>query len=235
MPQPTPTSAPFPFAPLFQPALEILRRAYQYAADVGLDPWQFSLELPGLRTAGLDNADIQWLLHKRYLQHAYECSVPTKALRQFRFTKWPRRFTQRSCFVLSEAGLELVPAQPLALDELIEEANRAKRPKYHADIRELWFQGEKAKWFRTPAGNQELILLAFEEEGWPHFMDDPLPPLPDIVPSRRLGHAIRRLNGNIKGQLRFHGNGDGRGLRWEPWTGGQPETGARRPARTSQR
>ena len=64
--------------------------------------------------------------------------------------------------------------------------------------------------------NQELILAAFEESGWPPRLDDPLPPVPDMDSKRRLRDATARLNGNQKRRLiRFHGDGSGRGLCWE--------------------
>jgi hypothetical protein len=72
------------------------------------------------------------------------------------------------------------------------------------------------KKFRVPAGNQELVLSAFEEEGWPSYIDDPLPMKSEIVPKQRLNNVINRLNGSqLLPILRFHGNGNGEGVGWQ--------------------
>ena len=45
--------------------------------------------------------------------------------------------------------------------------------------RELHVAGLIVKRFKWPAVNQEAILTAFAEEGWPPRIDDPLPPHPE--------------------------------------------------------
>jgi hypothetical protein len=76
--------------------------------------------------------------------------------------------------------------------------------------------GTVVKRFRVPAHNQELILSAFEEEGWPDHIDDPLPVRGDIDPPTRLHDAINRLNGcQVHHLLRFSGNGIGTGVCWQ--------------------
>ena len=71
------------------------------------------------------------------------------------------------------------------------------------------------KRFRARAENQELILSAFEEEGWPGRVDDPLRPTFTRDHSSRLRDAIRRLNeGHTQPLLRFSGDGTGTGVCW---------------------
>jgi hypothetical protein len=71
------------------------------------------------------------------------------------------------------------------------------------------------KRFRVPAANQGLILAAFEEEGWPRFIDDPLPRHGDEEPARRLQATIKSLNRHQASPLiRFRGNG-GEKVLWE--------------------
>lgn len=48
--------------------------------------------------------------------------------------------------------------------------------------------------FRRPAINQELLLAALEEEGWPTRIDEPLSRTPDIDPKVRIHDAIKALN-----------------------------------------
>jgi hypothetical protein len=68
----------------------------------------------------------------------------------------------------------------------------------------------------VPAANQQLIIEAFQEEGWPESIDDPLPPAADQDPKRRLQATLISLNRNqIVPLLRFHGNGNGDRVYWE--------------------
>ena len=60
--------------------------------------------------------------------------------------------------------------------------------------RELRYAGQVIKRYCVPAPNQELILTAFQEEGWPYCFDDPLPPVDDIDPKHRLQVTIKALN-----------------------------------------
>jgi len=85
-------------------------------------------------------------------------------------------------------------------------------PRWDAARRELCLDGRLVKRFRRPAANQEIILAAFEEEGWPPAIDDPLPGAPGIDPRERLHEAVRRLNGSQK-DAGIHFERDGSGCR----------------------
>ena len=89
-------------------------------------------------------------------------------------------------------------------------------PHWNPATRVLRVGGRVVKQFRVPSSTQETILEAFQEEGWPPCLDDPLPPVPDGSPKDRLRDTIRHLNSNQKNRLiRFRGDGTGRGIRWE--------------------
>ena len=102
------------------------------------------------------------------------------------------------------------PSPRIALNGL------AHRPAWDAVRRELRLGGLLIKRFRVPALNQQLILAAFEELGWPQGIDDPLPPTADKHPKERLHEAIDRLNRSQQNRLiRFRGDGTGEGILWE--------------------
>jgi hypothetical protein len=91
----------------------------------------------------------------------------------------------------------------------------AQFPHWDLQRRELWMGHVLVKSFRVPAENQEAILTAFQEDGWPSRIDDPLPQAPKIDPKRRLHSTIQCLNRNRKAALlHFHGDGRGIGVRW---------------------
>src|SRR5262249_10862733 len=121
-----------------------------------------------------------------------------------------------------ETGLMAVESSLLdngspVVDEREETIALALRPRWDSTRRELSLDGRVVKRYRVPAQNQETILGAFEEEGWPEHIDDPLPVRGDIDPRTRLHDVINRLNSRQRNPLlRFHGNGTGTGVLWKP-------------------
>jgi hypothetical protein len=68
----------------------------------------------------------------------------------------------------------------------------------------------------VPAPNQEIILQAFQEENWPHCIDDPLPPQDNLPIKSRLLATIKSLNrSQVNPLILFHGNGNGVQVYWE--------------------
>ncbi len=85
-----------------------------------------------------------------------------------------------------------------------------------ADSRTFMVGEHLVKQFRVPSQNQEAVLNAFQEEGWPRFVDDPLTPLPNRQPKQRLRDTIKCLNLNqITRAIRFRGDGTGQRVAWE--------------------
>jgi hypothetical protein len=89
----------------------------------------------------------------------------------------------------------------------------AFRPKWDARARKLTLGGELIHRFRRPAPIAEAILSAFEEEGWPERIDDPLPPLDGRNEATRLRKEIYVLNRRLKNPvIRFSMDGTGQGI-----------------------
>lgn len=91
------------------------------------------------------------------------------------------------------------------------------KPHWNGNRRELTLNGVVVKRFRQPSANQEAVLAAFEEEGWPEKVYDPLPPSPVITPQRRLQDTVYRLNRRqFGGQLiKFSMDGTGEAVLWQ--------------------
>lgn len=243
----TPTR-PFPPRAVIE-ALDGLRRALSYAADTGVDPWQFAVELDELVRHGLVVNDLRWLILKGLVLHARETTIPGATARTF--TPLPATAIPPDArFVLTTTGSGLcdtlgqlvsnpdahpdrTPIAPSPIPPTPDHTPTAPaphplspspgppstlptaddKPTWDPNRRELRFRGQVVKRYRVPAPNQELILAAFEEDGWPDSIDDPLPPVPDIEPRRRLQATVKSLNRcQAVEMLRFHGNGGERVL-----------------------
>jgi hypothetical protein len=82
----------------------------------------------------------------------------------------------------------------------------------------------------TISPNQERIIAAFEEEGWPRRIDDPLPPHPEQDPKHRLRDTIKSLNRHqVNRLLHLTGDGTGQGVRWQIITACPAPAASRRP------
>jgi hypothetical protein len=100
-------------------------------------------------------------------------------------------------------------------------SRRHQTPAWDRAARELRLGGVLVKGFAVPADCQELLLSAFEEQGWPDCIDDPLSPKHGVDPKRRLSKTVAKLNKHQANPLvRFRGNGRGTGVRWERIGGG---------------
>jgi hypothetical protein len=208
-------------------ALALLLEARQYALELSADPWDWAVEIRCLRAAGASHSLLRWLVCRGYAEHALERAPDRLQRRSFRRTSG-LMFTEASCFVLTAAGSDLSRlganrgGGPLGngcpnggpLAELPEGGRPL--PQWHGELRELRIQGILVKQFRQPAPNQEAILAAFEEEGWPSRIDDPLSPNWERDPKHQLHITIQNLNRHQKHRLlRFTGDGNGRGVRWQ--------------------
>ncbi|MDQ3332616.1 MAG: hypothetical protein M3552_18535 [Planctomycetota bacterium] len=209
--------------------ISLLLRAYEYAEDAAADPyaadpWQFALSVRELEAAGLTVTDVRWLLLKKLALLAREITTPGDPERLFRAVPFTA-LTQSTCIVLTADGAVQLRAKfgstdGHAADTLANEPHgqNGTTPKPHWDPgrRELRLGDAVVKRFRVPAANQELVLQAFEEEGWPNSIDDPLPPVLDHDCQQRLRATIKSLNRSQQTALmRFHANGGGEVICWD--------------------
>ena len=103
---------------------------------------------------------------------------------------------------------------PADLVALINSLPADARPHWDRRHRVLTLGPVTIKKFRHPARNQERLLNAFEEHGWPEQIDDPSPG-PESLTGVRLNDTIRQLNRHQQTPLlRFGANGKANGVRW---------------------
>jgi len=192
-------------------ALGVLKAAYDRAEQIERNPWEFAVEIGDLLAAGINHASLRWLLSQGFVSHAEEVfnsAAPVRSFRPLANLCLP----DRACFVLTRDGLHMANQllATLSGNETTDDA-----PRWDSQRRELSWAGVVLKRFRSRAENQGLILSAFEEEGWPGRVDDPLPPVASSDGSSRLRDAIRRLNeGHSLPVVRFAGDGTGTGICW---------------------
>jgi hypothetical protein len=212
----------------FHSALALLLEASEYAEQTSGDCWEFAVEIQQFRELGLSYNDLRWLVRKQFVKHAREVTIPGDDGRAFRATG-DLTFTECTCFVLTpdgfvtareccEARSDNGPPRPFMIRVPDRSDARAEPrvPTWDAEKRVLCFDGQIVKRFKWHAMNQETILAAFEEEGWPVRIDDPLPPQPEQDSKRRLSDTIKCLNRKQQnGLIHFRGDGTGEGVIWE--------------------
>ncbi|MFO1040748.1 MAG: hypothetical protein U0941_03130 [Planctomycetaceae bacterium] len=223
------TSKPSEVASGMKAGLAALLRAHDCAQDAEASTWDFALHVSELFQNGMSMSDIRWLIAKGFTEHGQETSVYGKPHRTFRQTDG-FVIDIATCFVLTPAGVNLAQTVSMQSRAALQSSPlttslsattnlstiSSHTPYWDSGRRELSVAGTMIKRFRVPAQNQELILSAFQEEGWPHHIYDPLPTNRKINTHVRLHDAINRLNGCQKLPLvRFHGNGSGNGISWE--------------------
>lgn len=204
-------------------ALRLLFDARALSDDVHCDPWEFAVSWETLRESHVSLNDLRWLLYKGYVVCKVEKTA--SALRGRRFcASHGSTIGSNHSFVLTASG-EALARENFKQSELAEGGSPPNQqslgsvpesiPFWDKDRRTLFFGDEIIKEFRVPAPSQETILSAFQEEGWPPQVDDPLPPRENINCKRRLHDTIGRLNHKHRcRKLRFIGNGTGEAVRW---------------------
>jgi hypothetical protein len=208
-------------------AIEYLLEARHAARNLGLDAWEFAVDLHGLRAAGITDSEVRWALVMRYVEQRVEVTTLGDTDRSFRDVA-NLQLTEKSCFVLTAAGEEFAKKAALGVrphvfrrspEEVVcrfPVGGLGLGPQWDSDCRVLRVGEATVKEYKVPAANQELILATFEELRWPPTIDDPLPPREGLDPKRRLHDTINSLNRNQQRcLLKFRGKGDGQGVSWE--------------------
>jgi hypothetical protein len=91
-----------------------------------------------------------------------------------------------------------------------ESAEKVSLPVWSRATAQLTYQGKVIRILNAKGKDIRLILDAFEEQGWPSRVDNPLPGGKD---SRKLRRAIENLNKFLT-TLRFSADGAAAGILW---------------------
>lgn len=210
------------------PALRLLLDGFEYACDSDHSLWEFAVSYDEICQLGLHSNDIRWLIARGWILHGHECHELNHDSRHIRPNK-TTNFAKTSCFVLTETGKHVAQShgprsmhlKSISLNEcetLVSPilSKQHSHPEWNVHRHELLVNQQLIKRYRWPAENQEAVLNAFQEEGWPARIDDPIPPQSNIDPKRRLADTIKCLNRNhLVHLVRFRGDGTGEGVLWD--------------------
>jgi hypothetical protein len=206
------------FVDRMQPALRVLRLAYDYAHELQHNVWDFSIDSIQLQIDGMAQIDLQWLVCKGYAQ----CGLKS-ARGSVRKLK-DATFRKNACVVLTDDGARFanrVLRQPASSERRPRTGQRANllrtvKPKWDPIRRTLMLGPVVVKVLKHSARAQECVFATFEELGWPQCVDDPLPFQSGQNAKRRLHDTINNMNRYQKNRLiHFHSDGNGTGIRWE--------------------
>lgn len=95
--------------------LHLLLKSYQYAKDLGVDVWNFSVELPELEKTKVTRTELRWLIEAGYAAHSHEIKDFGGEERCFRCLG-KLLLNQDSCFVLTDAGSQYTLEQMAQLE-----------------------------------------------------------------------------------------------------------------------
>ncbi len=202
-------------------ALSLLSDAWKLAITCRKSPWEFAIEIKEFIEQGISRSLLRWLVCNNLIEHRIEARSCNDSRRQF-FEAPNLVLNEQSCFVLSSKGHDLFSnlSRNSALSNQVQNSTMSAelnpiKPIWCANTRTLKINGYLVKQFKWPAPNQEKLIAAFAEEGWPRQIDDPLVPN-QVCPKRRLHDTIKCLNRNQAHKLiKFRGDGTGQGVYWE--------------------
>ena len=212
-------------SPQARAGLALLLEAFDVAHHERAKVWDFAVEIANLRDVGASATLLRWLLRQGFSKHALELTLTGDRKRRFRTLKSPK-FLKRSCFVLTDSGASFV--RPICQPELVANSPvisvgetgvapgrmNATKPHWNADQRELLLGELFVTNFRGRRGNQEKVVVRFDELGWPHCMDDPLPSLPIEKAQSRLHDVVRGLN-HRQALIHYFRDGSGKRICWK--------------------
>jgi hypothetical protein len=224
---PVPAALSAPVRTAFAQLLEV----HELARTSGHKTSEFAAEITNLTELGITPSVLRWLVCRGYAKCLREVTQSDDKERRFEPVD-NLALNSQSCFILSRRGMLIARAilelqgteSPEEISEEDDDAADAEeprvdlRPLWDAKRRELRLARKLLKRFRVPAPNQEAVLAAFQEEGWPNCIDDPLPPKGDVCPKRRLHDTIKALNRKHHQSpplVHFLGNGTGENIVWE--------------------
>jgi len=203
-------------------AFPILQDARACALDLQTTLWTFAIGLGSLLDAGLTMSDLNWLHGKGIIVHARELTGPSSKRRTFKHNP-TAAFVRRTWFVLTDDGAayaarlteDRISESIGALDQAVDLVGGgvSLKPCWDKSRRELRLRSLLIKRFKVPAPNQERVLDAFQEDGWPSRIDDPLPPSGNRPAKQRLRETVACLNRHQSTAcLRFESDGNGLGI-----------------------
>lgn len=200
-------------------AYQLLLEASREAHDDGLWPREALAGYPWLRERGVGPQVFLWLLYQGHVDHLEVGPPPAPGQPPAARTNGSATFTEHSVVALTLAGEPF--AEALRGGLLPDGAGEVLRvgdltPRYDGHERTLWWGRHALKRYAQPSASQERVLLAAQEQGWPAWLDNPLPKRRGGCPKKRLHDAIKNLNRRQRPRLvRFKGDGTGGRVGWE--------------------
>lgn len=206
-------------------AYRLLQEASNEARNDGLWPREASLGYSWLLDSGVGPPMLLWLLYQGQIDHLEVEPSPAPGQPPVPKPNFSAVFMARSAVALTAAGEPFAQALRASfLPGCAGEVGRLREtlrvgdltPRYDRRARLLSWGRHALKRYAQPSENQERVLLAAEEHGWPPWLDDPLPTRHDLCPKARLHDAVKNLNRRQRPRLiRFKGDGTGGRVGWE--------------------
>jgi hypothetical protein len=201
---------------------DVLALLYQ-KSDRGPDRPPSPVPVQDLVRIGCAPETLLWLVQRGFAEYRDPQAEGTSAGRPHGETGSP--IPPVACLALTVQGL--IAARTRSASSSPDETQTGRRgepdppdraiPVWDGRTSELCYRGELVLRLRHPGSRQWALLTAFQAQGWPQRLPDPLPPdSPGGDPRQSLCDAIKNLNRNRKNHLlRFFRADGGRAIGWQ--------------------
>lgn len=156
--------------------------------------WSSSTSVTQLIAAGMAEKTIEEWVDSGRFRHAVETTGGLATRRTFD-TRLAQPIGPRSHVLLTDKGKDHVRSR-LGSKTKIDHPQGDGGPRWSRAEGVLFVGKVIVKKFRHPGENQYLILDAFEEEGWPREIDNPIAAGNGVDERTRLKEAVHSLNRN---------------------------------------
>jgi hypothetical protein len=208
-----------------QNAFGVLLEGYDYAHDLKASPWEFAVEATTLLAQGCTPNTLRWLVLRGYVEQTARGPKRRRRKRQPHLAE-PRTFAEGTCYVLTALGASIARGdtprapctEPLARNSQRRSKEEGDTPVWDSATGELRFLSCLVRRFRNAASDQRAVLDAFQRQGWPERVKDPLPHSGEegLNVKKRLRDTVKNLNRDHEAPgMHFYATDAGRAVGWK--------------------
>jgi len=213
-------------APRLSALLARLLQSYESAAGSSPHVGKHADEILALRRLGMHENDLRWLVRRGFVapaeqddesrSHGAAAHGSLAGNTRVALTSHGAQIARELLSRQNTDGAKTSSALRAPVEDAAHPTDAWRRPSWDRNRGELKLGAVVVKRLKMVAADEEVVLAAFEELGWPSTIDGLLPAAGDVETQRRLLRTIEALNSRqLCALVRFRAEPNGRGVRWE--------------------